>query len=133
METKHFKDHELRCSCGCGQNKMDAGFMEKLEELRETVGFKMYLLSAYRCPDYNVNVSSSGKTGPHTQGKAVDVLVSGEKAFNLLKQALALGFHGIGIRQTGPHEKRYIHLDIAEIEGLRPWVWSYESGQSVVS
>lgn len=97
--------------------------MEKLEELREKVGFPMYLSSAYRCPDYNAKVSS-GETGSHTQGKAVDVRIAGEKAFELLKHALILGFHGIGISQTGATEQRFLHLDIAD-NIPRPRIWTY--------
>ena len=125
METKHFKARELRCHCGCGQNKMDAGFMEKLEELRVTVNFPMVLTSAYRCPEHNANVSTTGRTGAHTQGKAVDVKVSGDRAFTLLKHALALGFHGIGISQKGEYATRFIHLDIADLGDRRPRVWTY--------
>ena len=125
METAHFKNHELECHCGCGQNRMDSGFMEKLEQLRVAVGFPMYLTSAYRCPDHNENVSDSGRTGAHTQGKAVDVKVSGEQAYELLKHALALGFHGIGISQSGAYAQRFIHLDIADAPIARPSMWTY--------
>ena len=125
METKHFKDYELRCRCGCGQNLMDTGFMKKLEELRVKVDFPMVLTSAYRCPEHNAKVSETGRTGAHTQGKAVDVKVSGDQAFTLMKQALELGFHGIGISQKGEYATRFIHLDIAELGERRPRVWTY--------
>ena len=124
METIHFKNHELQCHCGCGENRMDPDFMEKLEVLREKVDFPMFLSSAYRCPSHNAEVSTSGKTGPHTQGKAVDVRISGDKAFELLKHALALGFHGVGISQTGAWAQRFIHLDMAD-DCPRPRVWTY--------
>ncbi len=115
----------IKCQryCGCGQNQMDPTFMKKLKELREEVGLPMYLSSAYRCPDYNAKVSS-GETGPHTQGKAVDVTIAGEKAFELLKHALVLGFHGIGISQTGAREQRFLHLDISD-DIPRPRIWMY--------
>jgi len=42
-----------------------------------------------------------------------------------VKSALALGFHGIGISQSGNWERRYIHLDIADLPGNRPSIWTY--------
>ena len=65
-------------------------------------------------------MSATGTVGPHTQGKAVDVKIAGEQAFQLIKSALALGFHGIGINQNGDWERRYIHLDIAGPPGKSP-------------
>ena len=58
---------------------------------------------------------------------AVDVLVSGEDAHRLIKIAMGQGAKGIGVQQKGPHDKRYLHLDMwsKAPEGLRPWVWSY--------
>lgn len=99
--------------------------MEKLEKLRVKVDFPMVLTSAYRCPEHNANVSTTGRTGAHTQGKAVDVKVSEDRAFTLLKHALALGFHGIGISQKGEYATRFIHLDIADLGERRPRVWTY--------
>ena len=125
METQHFKNAELQCRCGCGRNEMDEDFMRRLEELRVEVDFPMVLTSAYRCPDHNAKVSATETVGPHTQGKAVDVKIAGEQAFQLVKSALALGFHGIGINQNGDWERRYIHLDIADIPGNRPRIWTY--------
>ncbi len=98
--------------------------MARLERLRQAFGKPMRLSSAYRCPDYNARVSHTGLTGPHTTGRAVDVLISGEEAYRLVQLALEYGFTGIGIAQRGPYERRFIHLD--DLEGdLRPRVWSY--------
>lgn len=116
-----FARHELACRC-CGQALMDAQFIELLDALREDFG-PIILSSAYRCPDYNAQVSSTGRDGPHTMGKAVDILVSGADAHRLLRLALD-DFSGVGVSQKGPHESRFIHLDTIA-EGPRPWVWSY--------
>ena len=123
-ETTHFSRHELRCRCGCGRCGMDQAFLVRLEQLRWAFGKPMRLSSAYRCPDHNERISKTGRTGPHTTGRAVDVLVSGEDAYRLVRLALEHGFTGIGIAQRGPHERRFIHLD--DLDGpTRPWVWSY--------
>ena len=122
--STHFSRSELQCHCGCGRCEMDAAFMVRLEQLRVAFGNPMHLSSAYRCPEYNARISHTGSHGPHTTGRAVDVLVSGEDAYRLVQLALELGFTGIGINQKGPREKRFIHLD--DLDGpTRPWVWSY--------
>jgi hypothetical protein len=71
-------------------------------------------------------VSTTGFDGPHTTGKAADILVYGEDALLLLKLALARGFTGIGISQKGDIHSRFIHLDIlAQPDYPRPFLWSY--------
>ena len=122
-QSPHFSKQELQCPC-CGQSKMDLDFIDKLEQLRAAFNAPMRLSSAYRCPAHNEQVSHTGKRGPHTTGKAVDVLVSGQNAHRLLTLALELGFTGIGISQKGEHGKRFVHLDMLEGQ-TRPWVWSY--------
>ena len=122
--TEHFTRDELQCHCGCGGCQMDERFLERLEALRQAFGAPLRLSSAWRCPDYNERISATGRTGPHTTGHAVDVLISGKDAYRLIHLALSLGFTGIGISQHGPHEKRFIHLDDLT-DGPRPWVWSY--------
>lgn len=122
-ESKYFKNHELACKC-CGENKMDPQFLAWLDQVRAEFGKPMRLSSAYRCPTHNARVSSTGPAGPHTTGKAVDVLVSGQHAHALLKVAFAHGVSGVGVKQTGPHETRFIHLDMITSHP-RPWCWSY--------
>lgn len=126
-ETEHFKHAELVCPC-CGVNGMDEEFLHVLEDFRIWYAKPMKLSGAYRCPTHNREVSTTGSTGPHTLGKAVDILVTGEDAYVLLKAALRFGFTGIGINQRGPHGMRFIHLDNLmpeEANGLRPRVWTY--------
>lgn len=123
IQTEHFSHEELRCS-HCGENRMDAQFLELLEELRVRHGRPMLLSSAYRCPEHNQAVSTTGPDGPHTTGKAVDVLVHTAQAHRLLALATLLGFRGIGLKQHGPWGGRFIHLDDLGT-GKRPWVWTY--------
>jgi len=123
--TPHFTVAEMACSC-CGDAPMDPGFMAQLEALRLEYGQPMVISSGYRCPAYNVRVASTGASGPHTTGRAADVLVSGPGAYTLLRLALAHGFTGIGIKQHGRHTKRFMHLD--NLNGTlrpQPCIWSY--------
>jgi uncharacterized protein YcbK (DUF882 family) len=122
--TPHFSDAELACKCGCGMLPAK-DFMDKIEALRLSVGFALPVTSAARCPDHNARVSGSGRTGPHTTGRAIDFGVFGSKAHAVLTAALARGFTGIGVQQKGGG--RFIHLDDlpATSQRPRPYVWSY--------
>lgn len=127
---KHFTPGEFACKCGeCGStgNEMDLDFISLLDQLRTRQDHAMIITSGYRCPEYNSRISSTGFDGPHTTGRAADVGVSGEQAFNLVKQCSLGGWmSGIGINQKGSHDKRFIHLD--NLEGPdhpRPRIWTY--------
>jgi uncharacterized protein YcbK (DUF882 family) len=101
--------------------------MDRLVGLREEWGHPIHLSSAFRCPTYNQQMSRTGRQGPHTTGRAVDILIYGAEALALLDLALAHGYTGIGIKQTGPQTQRYLHLDdLEDAPGQpRPWLWSY--------
>lgn len=127
---RHFDPKEFACrcdTCGSDGHEMDMNFVYALDQLRERSGRPMRITSGYRCPAYNASISTTGHDGPHTTGRAADVGVSGEPAFNLVQQCSLGGWmRGIGINQKGPHDKRFIHLD--DLEGPdhpRPRVWTY--------
>lgn len=122
--TPHFKKEELACKCGCGMLP-EQDFMDKVEKLRLAVGFPLPVTSAARCPEHNAKVSGSGRDGPHTTGRAIDLGVFGGKAHAVLATALAMGFAGIGVAQKGGG--RFIHLDDlgSNDKRFRPYVWSY--------
>ena len=123
MSFKYFTDTELHCS-HCQQNKMDGYFMEKIEALRESLGFPFIVTSAYRCPKHPIEAPKK-LSGAHSTGQAIDLAVQGENAYRLLNGALRAGFTGIGVNQKG--DSRFIHLDnIKNSKGRpRPWIWSY--------
>jgi len=123
MATEHFSDEELCCK-HCGKCHMDTDFLETLEEIREACGFPLYVTSGYRCPEYNAIVSNTGPTGPHTTGKAVDIMISGVNAYRLVSVALYHGMRGIGVKQKGHYGSRFIHIDQIYSE-VRPRIWSY--------
>jgi zinc D-Ala-D-Ala carboxypeptidase len=124
MASPYFSDEELRCK-HCKQQKMDPAFMDRLDILRRKWDKPMVLTSAYRCPVHNQKVSSTGPKGPHTTGRAIDVVVRGADALGLLVLALECGFTGIGVQQKG--DVRFLHLDdLPPGPGRpRPTIWSY--------
>ncbi len=128
-EIKYFEPGEFACRCGdCDSDgrEMDLNFVAALDELRRRFGFPIVITSGYRCPAYNRVVSTTGFDGPHTTGRAADIGISGERAFHLMQQCTLGGWMtGIGLNQTGSHEKRFIHLDDLDGDRPRPRVWTY--------
>lgn len=125
-DIRHFKPAEFDSpdAPGSGLKRMDEAFIRRIDELRHRLGEPVIITSGYRTPAYNMKVSSTGADGPHTTGKAADILCHGTKAFEVLRLAMGLGFTGIGLKQSGPHSSRFIHIDMIE-SNIRPWVWTY--------
>ena len=125
ISSANFSSKELSCSC-CGKNEFNKETLIALQRLRDAIGKPISLSSAYRCPTHNDKVSSTGKEGPHTTGKAIDILCSGKLAHEILSFAMIRCniWKGIGISQKGKHKSRFIHLDTITSDN-RPWVWSY--------
>ena len=116
---QHFSREEFVCKCGCDTELMDQHFVEKLDGARDYLQIPFKINSGYRCPEHNDAVSGSGRTGPHTTGKAADIALSYQDARKALT-TLSIRFGGIGLQQKGPRESRYIHVD-----DLAPRLWTY--------
>lgn len=121
--VRYFTSEEMACSC-CGVERMDGDFMHALDDVRRDLNKPLLVSSGYRCAAHNAAVSTTGPHGPHTTGRAVDVLVYGKDAYEVLSLALVHRFTGIGVSQRGPHGSRFLHLDMVDEPG-RPWIWSY--------
>ena len=113
-----FTQDELRCK-GTDECNMDEEFMEMLVSLRYAYDKPMVISSGYRDASYN-QVIGGAKNSPHLSGKAVDVLVSGKDAYELMSLAMEKGFSGIGVSQRGPHESRFIHIDTMDNSNMHP-------------
>ena len=94
MITDHFSEMKCKGSGDCDGPRVHGSTREDQNGTRET-----YIVSSgYRCPEYNDQVSSSGLTGPHTTGRAVDVVCSGD-ALKIMELAIKHGMTGIGVSQ----------------------------------
>ena len=124
-ESPYFQSVEMKCS-HTDKEMMEPEFMEKLTKLRQEFARPMAISSAYRDPTHPIEAKKK-KPGAHTKGRAVDVLVAGADALELVELALAQGFTGIGIAQKGARGSRFIHIDDLEKEDgfPRPTIWSY--------
>lgn len=120
-----FSLNELKCKCGkCGSTgaEMDAGFMQRLQGMRNAFGKPMVLSSAYRCPAHPVE-RGKAMPGEHCTGQAVDVAIQGADALELLQLAIRHGFGRIGISQKG--SGRFIHLGTGGGRFPNPALWTY--------
>lgn len=122
---QHFSRDELKCKCGCDTEQMDFSFMKLLDRIRKEMNIPLPISSGYRCPRYNNIVSQTGVDGPHTTGKAADVVVFGWRAHEFSKLAFLYGVTGFGWSQKGAHGKRYVHIDTLTEHAFRPTIWTY--------
>lgn len=123
---QYFTMEELTCHCGCGEMKMNDGFMQKVVTLRHSLNFPFNVTSGYRCPEYNATISKTGRDGPHTTGHALDIEVRGSEALDLIGAMRSHNMTGLGVKQHG--RSRFVHIDDLPPTNKRPrpWVWSYQ-------
>ena len=123
--SRYFKATEFYCS-HTGIEKMDQGFINKLNKLRDSYGKPMTITSGFRDETHPIEaMKKNPKGGAHVSGKACDILVDRKDAFELLSLAFLVGFTGIGVNQKGG--SRFLHLDTIENSASRPrpTIWSY--------
>ncbi|MAD75148.1 MAG: peptidase M15 [Rheinheimera sp.] len=117
----NFSKAEFDCK-HTGKCEMEPAFMDRLQTLRIAFGKPMQISSGYRAPQHPIEAAKA-KPGPHSTGRACDVVVRGSDALKLVELAIKHGFTGIGVNQKG--NARFIHLDdLSSIDG-RPTIWSY--------
>ena len=117
----NFKPDEFRCSC-CNRLEIASELIDMLQTAREALGVPLTLTSAYRCPDHNSKVSSTGLSGPHTTGYSVDIHVSNSQHRKQLISYFADKVSGLGIAKT------FIHIDLLNSDlgfDARPNCWLY--------
>ena len=115
MEFKYFKLSDFNCQ-ETGENEMDIEFIRKLDQLRENCGFPFIITSGYRSKNHSIEARKS-VPGTHARGIAADIRVSGgSQRDQIVKNALAMGFTGIGVAKT------FIHVDTRD---SYPVMWEY--------
>ena len=116
----NFNLDEFKCQCGCGHVSVHSDLLDLLQTARNVLG-PLTITSAYRCPEHNDKVSSTGLSGPHTTSKACDIHVSNSQHRKKLIDYFASKVTGLGIAKT------FIHIDIISSEELphRPNAWIY--------
>ena len=114
----NFSEAELACK-HTGRCLMEPAFMDRLQKLRDTLGHPLPITSGYRDPSHPAERKKE-KPGSHSRGRAVDIAVTGERAFHLVMAAGRLGFTGIGVAD------KFVHLDdMIDFHVHRPTLWVY--------
>lgn len=115
----NFSKEEFDCS-HTDQNKMRIVFMDKIQALRDQCGFPIVVTSGYRHQSHPVEAKKA-RAGEHSFGLAADVQVANHRRWDLINNAMRLGFTRIGVSNS------FIHLGLATMnEGFpSPRLWGY--------
>ena len=112
---KYFKIEDFDCQ-ETGNNEMKPAFVRRLDALREACGFPFYISSGYRDPSHSIE-KVKAKPGKHSEGIAADIVVNGGvQRRQVVEQALAMGFGGIGVAKT------FVHVDTRDSTQV---LWCY--------
>jgi uncharacterized protein YcbK (DUF882 family) len=113
--TKNFKKHEFECNCGCEMPDEVYSRVIKLavelQKLRDIFGVPFSPTSAYRCPEYNLNVGGVSNS-QHLLGFAADLQVPDvepEEVAGMIESLMDSGdilMGGVGRYNT------FTHMDI---------------------
>lgn len=99
------RDPRFACPC-CGENHINPRLVFYIEEIEKARAIKLKVNSGYRCEAHNRTVRGSS-TSSHCRGHAVDVACEySRERYEIIKIAMRLGIHRIGIGKT------FLHLDI---------------------
>lgn len=119
----NFTPEEMACH-GTGSIRVSRKFMDRLQGLRDIIAQPLVITSGYREAGYDKSI---GGAGVHPTGLAADIQCCGETAARIATIALQM-FPGVGIKQKGLYERRFIHVDMMPEDDParpRPWIWSY--------
>lgn len=111
----HFRPSELACK-GSGSLKIDPASLDKLEELRATIGKPLRILSAYRSPAHNRKVGGATNS-QHLAAKAFDVMQKDLDPAQFVAAAILAGFTGFGFYP----DQGFIHIDTGPARSWGNW------------
>lgn len=130
--SQHINAGELRCKCyGTHTITVNSELIDKIEKLLDVVAkarnieskdVKIYISSANRCKQHDINVGGSG-WGMHVVGKALDFCVSAGKT-TINSKVLACIAQEIGFTGIGRINETYIHCDVGTLaeHGGKKWL-----------
>ena len=120
MQMQYFSIDEFNCQ-ETDENEMQDEFLMKLDKLREACGFPFVITSGFRSTNHS-NERHKEKAGTHAQGIAADIrATTAAQKYEIVKQALLLGFGGIGVARS------FIHVDDRSVTNSNstPVMWTY--------
>ena len=103
---------------------MDSGFLQLLDECRETAGIPFKITSGYRTKEYNQSLKDRGykasKNSAHLKGFAVDIAATDSVTrHKIISAALSVGINRIGVAKT------FVHLDTDPEKPAQNCIWTY--------
>ena len=101
----NFSPAEIACR-GTGKLLVNEDALNRLQELRVTLGKPLIVNSAYRSPEHNRKVGGA-KASKHLEGTAFDISMANHDPTAFIAAARKAGFKGIG---TYPRSN-FIHID----------------------
>lgn len=107
--TRHFKQSEFRCKCGCGGIKPNQHLMAVLQLVRIHFNQPVVITSGYRCETHNKNVGGAPKS-KHVEGIAADIKVKNidpDQVYHFL-DSIFPNCYGIGLY------KSWVHIDVRQ-------------------
>lgn len=104
--STNFHRSEFACNCGCGQDDVDAGLINVLQELRDALQRPVIVHSGNRCSKYNKKVKGAAKS-QHLRGRAADISVKDVSPASLGRaiERILRGRGGLGVYDT------FVHVD----------------------
>ncbi len=101
----NFSPAEIACR-GTGKLLVNEDALDRLQELRVTLGKPLIVNSAYRSPEHNKRVGGA-KASKHLEGTAFDISMANHDPETFIAAARKAGFKGIG---TYP-KSNFVHID----------------------
>tara|TARA_E500000305_G_scaffold103926_1_gene99795 strand:+ start:1049 stop:1402 length:354 start_codon:yes stop_codon:yes gene_type:complete len=113
---KYFNKDEFKCQ-HTGKNKIQDKLIYQLDKLRENCGFPFVITSGYRDSTHPIEAKKT-KAGTHALGLAADIKVNnGVERYTIVREAIKLGFRGIGIANT------FVHVDVRDSKPSVMWTY----------
>lgn len=124
--SDNFKVREFKCRDGSDEVKIDDALVELLQRIRNHFGKAVTIVSGYRSPSYNKQISGATKS-QHMYGRAADIQITGVKPRVIAEYAESLNVKGLGLYDypTGG----FVHVDTRSARAR--WLQKTRNGSAV--
>lgn len=123
--AENFAPNEFTCS-HTGKLKVSDALLFALQTIRGKYGHQMRITSGYRDPTHPIEAAKAAP-GAHAAGVAADIACNGQRAFQIIRLAMACCADetlGIGVSQRGDRA-RFVHIDVGWERRSHSTMWSY--------
>jgi hypothetical protein len=108
----YIKEDLFACTCGCGTNQIDTGFITILAGVRENSGIPFHVELGYICENHTY---SGRHYASHRRGKACSLKVPNDKnRYDIILALVQHRFSRIGVYG----DLLYVDIDNEETQGV---------------